>query len=212
MLPPLSSVPVSSAWSMPACTLSARRGWPSGCGLLQLRIPVISWEETNPLCQRRWTAQPFAKANISPALSGESELLQELFVFASFKERMNVPPRTNIFRGGCEEGQLLQELPSWLLVPLQVSFTWHRGIYPSLSSLCLGLALWLPGPPTPGAWSWLPGPDELQIQTDPESFRRSWSPTYGCLWHTCSPRAINIGTVNILGMVVLCCEGLPCAW
>lgn len=146
MLPPLSSsIPVSSAWSMPACTLSARRGWPLGCRLLQLRIPVISWEETNLLCQRRWSAQPFAKTNISPALSGESKLLRELFVFASFKELMNVPPRTNILRGGCEEGQQLQELPSWLLVPLKVSFFWHRGIYPSLSALVFGagtLATW----------------------------------------------------------------------
>lgn len=151
MLSPLSSVPISSAWTMLAYTLSGNRCWPSGCRFLQLRIPEISWEETNPLCQRRWTAQPFAKTNISPVLSRESKLLQELFVFASLKELMNVPPRTNILRGGCEEGQLLPKLPSWLLVSLQVSFICHQGIDPSSSSLLLGLALWLPGPPTPGA-------------------------------------------------------------
>lgn len=70
--------------------------------------------------------------------------------------------RTNIMRAGCEEAQLLWELSTWPPVPPAGVIHLAPG---TLIHLCpprvLGLGFWLPGPRTPGAWSWLPWSDTV---------------------------------------------------
>lgn len=207
MLSPLPSAPVSSSWSMLPWALSLKEN--SGPPFVDFSNLESQWfpeRKTNPLCQRRWTAQPFAKTNISSVLSRESKRLQELFVFVSFKELMNMPSRTNILR----EGWGVAALGALYLASHSYSRHHLSGNWGHLSIVVL-----------PVFWGWssvgaaratntwgleLASLVRLAVHSNKSwVFRENWAHAYGGLWYPWQP-----STTDNLGLIVLCCEGLSC--